>query len=528
MDNTYSAQWIKRKAIVFCAAAIAAVTCLIVFNAETAHADSLKYKIVTKTELTARQKADVKAKSVAVFAVNKKITANKLISKSWYRFKYKGKYAYIPKKGTKLRLTIKKYSKPLKVKTTYDVNVRTSYKVDSDKVTLLKKGKTISARGLYKVKANDKWYSFKLKKKTVYVCAKYTVKVKKAAAPAQNSTPASSNDQAANNNTTSPNVSAAATYKQQLAAEGFPESYHSKLAYLHELHPKWVFKAKVASYKWSTLNKAARVVGRNCVDSTVSKKWRSKASSVYNSKTGSWTTFDGGRWYQATNAVIAYYLDPRNFLNTNSIYQFMDHRYIADSQTKAMLKKLVSAVSYSFLNTTSYVNTIYTAGQSGKVNPNVLAAMIIEEQGWRGGSGLISGNVSGYKGYYNFFNIGAYTAGGMTAVQRGLWYAKGSGTGATSYGRPWNSKYKAIRGGAMFYYETYIKNNQINYYSKKFNVFNGSSKIGTHEYMTNVMGAEEEGAIVKRAYKGAENRKIVFYIPVYKDMPAKPCAKPAT
>lgn len=179
MDNTYSAQWIKRKAIVFCAAAIAAVTCLIVFNAETAHADSLKYKIVTKTELTARQKADVKAKSVAVFAVNKKITANKLISKSWYRFKYKGKYAYIPKKGTKLRLTIKKYSKPLKVKTTYDVNVRTSYKVDSDKVTLLKKGKTISARGLYKVKANDKWYSFKLNKKTVYVCAKYTVKVKK-------------------------------------------------------------------------------------------------------------------------------------------------------------------------------------------------------------------------------------------------------------------------------------------------------------------------------------------------------------
>jgi beta-N-acetylglucosaminidase len=115
----------------------------------------------------------------------------------------------------------------------------------------------------------------------------------------------------------------------------------------------------------------------------------------------------------------------------------------------------------------------------------------------------------------------------MTAVQRGLWYAKGEGKGLTTYARPWDSKYKAILGGAMFYSEKYVTKNQYNYYSKKFNVFNGADKLGTHEYMTNVMGAEEEGRLVKRAYKFNNNNKIRFYIPVYEQMPLAPCPRPA-
>ena len=91
-----------------------------------------------------------------------------------------------------------------------------------------------------------------------------------------------------------------------------------------------------------------------------------------------------------------------------------------------------------------------------------------------------------YKGIYNYFNVGAYHDGIRNAIQRGLWYAKGKifGIQFYSYGRPWNSRYKSIRGGALFYRAEYLNDNQYIYYTKKFNVINGAWNVGSHEYMT--------------------------------------------
>ena len=55
------------------------------------------------------------------------------------------------------------------------------------------------------------------------------------------------------------------------------------------------------------------------------------------------------------------------------------------------------------------------ASKSG-VNPYVLAAMILQEQGTNGTGKCISGTVAGYQGYYNFFNIEAYQSGSMDAT----------------------------------------------------------------------------------------------------------------
>ena len=173
----------------------------------------------------------------------------------------------------------------------------------------------------------------------------------------------------------------------------------------------------------------------------------------------------------------------------------------------------------------SYQSLINAAGKATGVNPNVLAAMIIQEQGWNGSS-LCSGTYSGYRGYYNFFNIGAYATGSMNAIQRGLWYAKGSGVGATSYYRPWNTRYKSIKGGAKFYAEDYVNNRQDSYYTKKFNVKNGLAKVGLHQYMTNVAGAASEGGIVKRAYSSSSSYPVVFEIPVFNNMPSSACTLP--
>ena len=168
----------------------------------------------------------------------------------------------------------------------------------------------------------------------------------------------------------------------------------------------------------------------------------------------------------------------------------------------------------------TYVDIIMKAAAQTGVNPYVLGAMILQEQG-TGKSGSISGKTAGYEGYYNFFNVGAFASGSMSAITRGLWYASQSG----SYGRPWNSIEKSIIGGATYYSENFLKNGQDTFYLKKFNV--QGSNLYKHQYMTNVEGAAGEGAKLARAYTDAMKKQaLVFKIPVFNNMPETACAKP--
>ena len=169
----------------------------------------------------------------------------------------------------------------------------------------------------------------------------------------------------------------------------------------------------------------------------------------------------------------------------------------------------------------SYVDIIMRAAAQSGVNPYVLGAMILQEQG-KGTSGSISGTTSGYEGYYNFFNVGAYASGSMSAVTRGLWYASQTG----NYGRPWNSIEKSIVGGACYYGENFVKQGQDTFYLKKFNV--QGTNLYKHQYMTNVEGAAGEAAKLARAYTDEMKRgTLVFKIPVYSNMPETACARPA-
>ena len=169
----------------------------------------------------------------------------------------------------------------------------------------------------------------------------------------------------------------------------------------------------------------------------------------------------------------------------------------------------------------TYVDMIMSAAVQSNVNPYVLASMLIQEQGVKGTSGLISGTTSPYEGHYNFFNIQAYYSGNQTATQRGLWWASQSG----SYLRPWNSREKAIIGGAMYYGEKYVHAGQNTFYLKKFNV-QGSDPY-KHQYMTYVEAAASEGLKLSRAYTAEmKNVKLEFYIPVYKEMPNEIAKKP--
>ena len=169
----------------------------------------------------------------------------------------------------------------------------------------------------------------------------------------------------------------------------------------------------------------------------------------------------------------------------------------------------------------SYVTMIMNAATQSGVNPYVLAAMIIQEQGASGRGKSISGTEAGYEGYYNFFNIEAYQSGTMTAVQRGLWWASQPG----SYERPWNSPEKSILGGALYYGNNYVKVGQDTFYLKKFNV--QGSNLYKHQYMTNVQAAASEGAVYEKAYSSdMKQTALEFKIPVYNNMPDNPCSQP--
>ena len=428
------------------------------------------------------------------------------------------------------------------------------------------------------------------------------------------------------------------TFENYLNSQGFPESYKVSLRTLHTEHPTWVFQAQKTGLNWSDVMAAEGAVGANLVSKSSISSWKSTEYGAYDWNTGTWTGFDGSSWVAASKDIVAYYMDPRNFLNDTYVFQFLHHAYDSNAQTREGLTSLItgtflektpesttaatqsvqetigsgsspvvnnsgstgtsgslqqgesygpgmstgtsggtssgsssgstgsqgvslegpgstvsSTISQRKVITTAlpeveygpgmdassitddntgasntspvptgqtYVDIIMKAAAQTGVNPYVLGAMILQEQG-TGKSGSISGKTAGYEGYYNFFNVGAFASGSMSAITRGLWYASQSG----SYGRPWNSIEKSIIGGATYYSENFLKNGQDTFYLKKFNV--QGSNLYKHQYMTNVEGAAGEGAKLARAYTDAMKKQaLVFKIPVFNNMPETACAKP--
>ena len=499
-------------------------------------------------------------------------------------------------------------------------------------------------------------------------------------------------------------------FEAKLSAEGFPESYKNGLRQLHAQYPNWVFKAKKSGLDWNTVIENEALLGRNLVSSGSISSWKSVESGAYNWDNSTWTGFDGSNWVAASEDIIRYYMDPRNFLDDTYVFQFLSHEYNSSTQTRDGLAKMVEGsflsgttdstgtgsstgstgasgpsgssgssggvskdgpgrsqgkdqdvnhgpgVSGSSRNSGSpagstgevsleaphasvtprnhnlvmtgigvgeapgsssqntgapsgssgsnapsssgspntggpgvssgsggsdsnvsvgqapesggqasgtgssqtsgpsgssssqnagpssgpsssgsssgtpssntgsgsklYVDIIMDAAAQSGVSPYVLAAMILQEQGTNGGSPLISGNYSGYPGYYNFFNVEAYQSGSMSAIQTGLRYASQSG----SYGRPWNTVEKSIIGGAQNYGDNYVKAGQNTFYLKKFNV--QGSNLYKHQYMTNIQGAASEAERLSKAYSSVKDSALEFQIPVYNNMPETACAAP--
>lgn len=324
------------------------------------------------------------------------------------------------------------------------------------------------------------------------------------------------------------------------ALENVPEEYKSYIKQLLELHPEWNFVIYDTGIEWKNLfyENAQCAFGRNVVYYSYPLSYRSTQSGAYNWRTDEWYNPDKETgWYQANAQLIAYYMDPRNFLNEQHIFMFEALSYDEKTQTLDGVKKILSGSfmdNVEITNTTDkkvlYAQAYINAGQIADVSPYHLASRTVQEVG-KNGSGSTSGTYKAkdgtdYSGFYNFYNIGATAS--SDPIGNGLKYATGkTSTDAQKerYLLPWNSQYKAIVGGAKWIGYGYINNKQDTLYYQKFNVVN---KVWTHQYMANVMSPASESVSIKKAYSnlGILDNSFTFIIPYYKNMPAEACAPP--
>ena len=305
-------------------------------------------------------------------------------------------------------------------------------------------------------------------------------------------------------------------YEQTLMQ--FPESYYSGLWLMHQLHPDYIFTAYNTGLDFQTVLNAECEGGKSLAEYSQFPSYIKDNSPVY----------DGADWMAVKPEVTSYFLDPRNFLIPDRIFMFEQLSFDPQVQTIDGVRTMIAG---SFLDNggLDYAQLIYDAGEKAGVSPYFLASRIIQEMGFYGESALWCGQVAGYEGYYNFYNIGSYASSDGTAVTNGAKYAMwGKDPDAQEISEfeasillPWDTPEKAIEGGALWIASGYIDAGQDTLYFQKFDIKVDGSELYTHQYAQNIMMAYSESRRYYNSYNniGMLDQGFEFIIPVYENMP---------
>ena len=348
----------------------------------------------------------------------------------------------------------------------------------------------------------------------------------------------------------------------------FPESYWEGLDALLKAHPNWKFVALNTGISWNqAFNDAEMYPTRNLIEyiSDSSSQYYHPSSwfqtkeipmpdgsgNIYvpfNWAANTYTVASAPDWIQASEEAIAYCMDPRNFFSEEQIFQFLDQTSTA---SLAAVQQVFNSVSGSNFWVRSgvdanlydvdakgnkiymtYAEAVYKIAGILNVNPVILASRIVQEQGV-GASPLISGtqsfvlNSDGKTvingGYYNYFNIEA--TDGMGNANMDLIIRNGLNE---AYNGGWNTRYKALYGGAAKFCDMYIKKGQVTYYLQKFQVDSSVYGLFWKQYMQSILTPQYEAQKTYRSYQqtGALYTENTFLIPVFYDMPEKACYFP--
>ena len=299
----------------------------------------------------------------------------------------------------------------------------------------------------------------------------------------------------------------------------FPASYYSGLWLLHNLKPSYVFKPYYTNLSFNTALEAESSYGRSLIEKSSYPSFVKPNSKVY----------DKPDWMAAKPEVVSYFMDPRNFFTPEKIFMFEMLGFDPKVHTIDGVKEIIKG---SFMDGVDqdYANMIFEAGKEAGVSPYFLASRIIQEMGYKGESALSRGEVTGFEGFYNFYNIGAYATtdpggaviNGAKYAQWGKdWDGKEITDQEASFLLPWTSADKAIKGGAKWIASGYIDKGQNTLYFQKFDVLDDGTEKYNHQYAQNIMMAYSEGRRYYRSYAsiGMTDAGFEFVIPVYNYMP---------
>ena len=322
--------------------------------------------------------------------------------------------------------------------------------------------------------------------------------------------------------------------------DAFPESYQPYLKVLKQKHPNWNFIALYTDLDWKYVIDNENIFGKNLVPISYHDNWKNTKNGEYN------VEVDKG-WVDSSRKAVEYTMDARNFLNEVRIFQFEILSYDEKTNNLQGIEKILYGTEFynkiveyknsngnNIVTNDKYSDLILKAGKTSKVSTYHLASRIKQEVGPFLSHSSISGIVSGFEGLYNFYNIGATSSSEpMGAIKNGLQYAK-DGKGASQeiknkYLIPWNTKEKAITGGAIFIGASYINIGQNTIYLQKFDVNDEKGgELFWHQYMTNVLAPYSESKLVYNGYKnsGIFESGLTFIIPVYDNMPEQPIESP--
>ena len=359
-----------------------------------------------------------------------------------------------------------------------------------------------------------------------------------------------------------------------MIARGFPADYAELLADLHADHPGWEFEAlKIGDLAWN------KIVDRECKPSLnlvartdwAPEAWAHLKGANYtpyyaeNAK-----AYDSGAWYQASRAAIAYFMDPRNFLNERDVFMFETLGFNALTQTKEIVERTLAQTFMANAaydgGTRTFSDLLLEVGRKHGISPVFLAGRLASEQG-RGtvqargtigdslcalytnrsdriGKAVIWGNrftrdgtntaaviAAGpetYNGYYNFFNVGA-CGSGTFEIRYNAWREAVSPEVCEKYCGPWTTQARAIEGGAIRLKERYVGSFRHTRYFQKFSVVKAAGPFRWSQYMQNIGAPLSESRNTFNAYNGAGtlDAPYRFVIPVYVGMPDEPCPDPA-
>ena len=323
--------------------------------------------------------------------------------------------------------------------------------------------------------------------------------------------------------------------------DAFPVSYQPYLKVLKQKHPNWNFIALYTDLDWNYVIDNENIFGKNLVPISYHDNWKNIKNGEYN------VEVDKG-WVDSSRKAVEYTMDPRNFLNEVRIFQFEILSYDEKTNNLDGIEKILYGTEFynkiveyknssgnNIVTSDKYSDLILKGGITSKVSTYHLASRIKQEVGPFLSHSSISGIVSGFEGLYNFYNIGATSSSEpMGAIKNGLQYAK-DGKGASQeiknkYLIPWNTKEKAITGGAIFIGASYINIGQNTIYLQKFDVNDEKGgELFWHQYMTNVLAPYSESKLVYNGYKnsGIFESGLTFIIPVYDNMPELPIESPS-